>query len=308
LTANLPKVVVVTLYRFVRLPDHRELRTRLADLCQQLDITGTLLLAPEGINGTLAGSRGAVDEFRSVLLDDPRFQQTEYKESFTADMPFYRMKVRIKKEIVTLGEPAADPIRRVGTYVAPEDWNTLISDPDILVIDTRNDYEVRMGTFQGAINPATGSFREFPAFLRQSLSPERHRKIAMFCTGGIRCEKASSLLLAEGFEEVYHLKGGILKYLEIVPEYKSLWNGECFVFDQRVSVTHGLRPGGYQLCYGCRHPLSPADISSPHYEAGVSCCHCHGALTTGKRAGARERHRQVTLARAKNLRHLGPQQ
>ena len=307
MTANLPKIVVASLYRFVRLPDYRELRTRLADLCQQLDIMGTILLAPEGINGTVAGSRLAVNEFRSVLLGDPRFQKMEYKECFTIEMPFYRMKVRVKKEIVTLGEPAADPSRQVGTYVAPEDWNTLISDPGILVIDTRNDYEVRMGTFQGAINPGTGSFRELPAFLRQSLSPERQRRIAIFCTGGIRCEKASSLLLAEGFEEVYHLKGGILKYLEVVPEYQSLWRGECFVFDQRVSVKHGLRVGEYELCYGCRQPLSLADKSSPHYEAGVSCCHCHGTLTAGKRAGARERHRQVFLARAKNLRHLGPQ-
>jgi UPF0176 protein len=242
------------------------------------------------------------------LFADPRFQQTEYKESFTTEIPFYRMKVRVKKEIVTLGEPAADPTRQVGTYVAPQDWNTLISDPGICVIDTRNDYEVKMGTFQRAINPGTGSFREFPAFVRQSLLPERHRRIAIFCTGGIRCEKASSLLLAEGFEEVYHLKGGILKYLEIVPESESLWHGECFVFDQRVSVIHGLRVGEYELCYGCQHPLSLADKSSPHYEAGVSCRHCHGRLTASKRAGARERHRQVYLARAKNLRHLGPQQ
>ena len=300
-------VVVAALYRFVRLPDYRELRKPLLDNCRAIGLKGTLLLAPEGINGTVAGSRSAIDRLRARLLADPRFRDMEYKESLAIGMPFYRMKVKLKREIVTLGESAADPTRRVGSYVDPNDWNALINNPEVLVVDTRNDYEVAVGTFQRAVNPKTESFRDFPAFVREQLSPEKHRAVAMFCTGGIRCEKATSLLLAEGFEAVYHLKGGILKYLETVPASDSLWQGECFVFDQRVSVRHGLEQGQFELCFGCRHPLSPGDKESPRFEAGVSCPHCHANQSPSKRARARERQHQIELASARRRQHLGPQ-
>lgn len=300
-----PPVVVASLYRFVRLTDYRALRDPLLDQCRALGLKGTLLLAPEGINGTVAGDRGAIDELRGYLGKDLRFQDMEYKESLATAMPFYRMKVKLRKEIVTLAEPAADPTVRVGTYVEPDDWNALISDPDVLVIDTRNDYEVTVGTFRRAANPNTGSFREFPAYVRERLSGQKHRKVAMFCTGGIRCEKATSLLLAEGFGEVYHLKGGILRYLETVPKADSLWEGECFVFDQRVSVRHGLEKGKFRLCYGCRHPLSPEDRQSPQYEEGVSCPHCYTGQSESKRNRARERQQQVELASRRNQSHLG---
>jgi UPF0176 protein len=299
-------VVVAALYRFVRLPDYRELRETLLEKCLSLDLKGTLLLAPEGINGTVAGKRHAIDHLRTRLWGDARFRDMEYKESLATEVPFYRMKVKLKKEIVTLGAPEADPTRRVGTYVNPADWNALISDPEVLVVDTRNDYEVLVGTFRRAMNPQTGSFREFPAFVRENLSPEKHKKVAMFCTGGIRCEKATSLLLAEGFDDIYQLKGGILKYLETVPASDSLWDGECFVFDQRVSVTHGLAKGQFQLCYGCRHPLPPEDQKSPRFETGVSCPHCDADLSDSRRARARERQQQIELANARGQPHLGP--
>ena len=299
-------VVVAALYQFARLPDYRELRETLLEKCCSLELKGTLLLAPEGINGTVAGKRHAVDHLLAHLLGDARFRDMEYKESLATERPFYRMKVKLKKEIVTLGAPEADPTRRVGTYVDPGNWNALISDPEVLVVDTRNDYEVRVGTFRRAMNPKTGSFRDFPAFVREHLSPKKHKKVAMFCTGGIRCERATSLLLAEGFENVYHLKGGILKYLETVPASDSLWEGECFVFDQRVSLMHGLAEGQFQLCYGCRHPLSPEDKKSPRFEAGVSCPHCYADQSDSKRARARERQQQIELANARRQPHLGP--
>lgn len=266
--------VVATFYKFTRLSDCVEQRSLLLTKCQELGLKGTILLAPEGINGTLAGERSAIDSILAHLRQDPRLAKLEHKESTTTSAPFQRMKVKLKREIVTLGQADVDPTDQVGQYVAPQDWNQLISDPEVLLIDTRNDYEVGIGTFQGAVNPHTQSFREFPDYVAAHLDPARHKKVAMFCTGGIRCEKATSLLKQQGFEQVYHLQGGILKYLEEVPPTESHWQGECFVFDERVAVGHGLAPGTYDLCYACGYPISPVDKASAAYVEGVSCPHC----------------------------------
>lgn len=271
--------VVAALYKFVKLPDFAEKQHPLLSYCQAQGVRGTILLAAEGLNGTIAGSRQAIDSILSFLRSDPRLANLEYKESYADSQPFDRMKVRLKQEIVTLGLPEIDPNQQVGTYVSPEDWNTLILDPEVTVIDTRNDYEVSIGTFRGAQNPETESFRQFPDYVHNHLDPTKQRKVALFCTGGIRCEKASSFMLSQGFQEVYHLKGGILKYLEKVPEDESLWEGECFVFDQRVSVRHGLAAGTYKMCQGCGRPISKADQLSPEYQEGVSCAYCFEHLT-----------------------------
>lgn len=297
--------VVAALYKFVGLPDCRELQLRLLDFCRARDIKGTLLLAEEGINGTIAGTRAGIDAVLGYLKADPRLADLEHKESYTDEPPFLRMKVKLKREIVTLGVPNVDPGSWVGHYVEPGDWNALISDPEVLLVDTRNDYECSIGTFKGAVNPQTESFREFPEYVRDNLDPKRHKKIAMFCTGGIRCEKATSYLLNQGFEQVYHLKGGILKYLETVPKEESLWEGECFVFDSRVAVDHGLAEGSYDQCHACRHPVSEEDKASGLYEPGVQCPHCHDRRTEEQRAGAAERYRQEQLARSRNEKHLG---
>ncbi|PHJ66273.1 hypothetical protein VF14_32345 [Nostoc linckia z18] len=295
--------VVATLYKFVKLPDFAEKREPLLSYCQGQGIKGTILLAEEGINGTIAGSRQAIDSVLWFLRSDPRLADLEHKESYTETPPFERMKVRLKQEIVTLGLPEIDPNEQVGTYVTPEEWNNLISDPEVTVIDTRNDYEVNIGTFQGAENPQTASFREFPDYVRQHLDPTKHKKVALFCTGGIRCEKASSFMLAQGFAEVYHLKGGILKYLEEIPAQASLWQGECFVFDERVAVSHGLESGSYELCLSCGRPISEEDKLSPKYEPGISCAHCFDSLTDEKRARQQEkwRHYQSQIANKKKL-------
>ncbi len=295
--------VVATLYKFVKLPDFAEKREPLLSYCQGQGIKGTILLAEEGINGTIAGSRQAIDSVLWFLRSDPRLADLEHKESYTETPPFERMKVRLKQEIVTLGLPEIDPNEQVGTYVTPEEWNNLISDPEVTVIDTRNDYEVNIGTFQGAENPQTASFREFPDYVRQHLDPTKHKKVALFCTGGIRCEKASSFMLAQGFAEVYHLKGGILKYLEKIPAQASLWQGECFVFDERVAVSHGLESGSYELCLSCGRPISEEDKLSPKYEPGISCAHCFDSLTDEKRARQQEkwRHYQSQIANKKKL-------
>jgi UPF0176 protein len=286
-------LVVATLYKFVRLPDFAEQQQPLLSFCQSRGIKGTLLLAEEGINGTIAGSRAAIDAVLSFLRADPRLADLEHKESFADVQPFDRMKVRLKSEIVTLGVPEADPNVQVGTYIAPKDWNTLIADPEITVIDTRNDYEVSIGSFQRAENPQTRSFRQFPDYVRTQLDPAQHKKVALFCTGGIRCEKASAFMLAQGFEEVYHLKGGILRYLEEVPTDESLWEGECFVFDQRVAVQHGLAPGTHDLCRSCGHPISDEDKASSSYEDGIACPYCVDQLTDAKRNRQEARRRQA---------------
>lgn len=290
-------IVIAALYHFAPLPDFRDVREAVLVRCRELGIRGTLLLAEEGINGTVSGSRHGVDALLAHLRADPRLAALEHKESFSDRHPFRRLKVKLKKEIVTLGVDGVDPNRVVGTYVEPEDWNALISDPDVVLIDTRNDYEVAIGTFRNSVDPMTRSFREFPAYVRENFDPARHRKVAMFCTGGIRCEKASSFMRAEGFPEVYHLKGGILKYLEKVKPEDSLWQGECFVFDHRVGITHGLGEGSAEMCFGCGHPVTPAEREEPGYEHGVSCLHCSARLGEEKRGRLRERMRQVELAR-----------
>lgn len=295
-------IIVAALYQFTPLPNFQKLQEPLKNLCNTLKIKGILLLAAEGINGTVAGSRSAIDSLKNFL--EKHFDALEYKESWANHMPFHRMKVRLKKEIVTLGVPNINPAERVGTYVAPEDWNTLITEPDVLLIDVRNDYEVKIGTFQGALNPKTQNFNEFPAFVK-TLDKNKHRRIAMCCTGGIRCEKASSYMLSQGFEEVYHLKGGILKYMETTPPENSLWEGECFVFDGRVAVGHGLQLGEAQSCHGCRVPLSIEELQSPLYERGVSCPHCYDRVTPEKKKAARQRQMQEDLAQQRGEKHIG---
>lgn len=302
---NVSKIIVAALYKFAKLPDYRERQPELHDFCVSQELYGTLLLAEEGINGTVAGTRAGIDALIAFLKADQRFADLEHKESYADEMPFTRMKVKLKKEIVTLGVAGINPNEKVGTYVAPEDWNALISDPDVVLIDTRNGYEVDIGTFRGAIDPQTTTFREFPAYIDKNFNPARHKKIAMFCTGGIRCEKASSLMVAQGFEQVYHLQGGILKYLEKVPPEQSLWQGECFVFDQRISVGHGLKVGEYEQCHGCRHPISPEDKASAQFVEGVCCPHCFDALTEEKRTRFAERQKQTELARMRGSAHIG---
>lgn len=296
--------VVAALYKFVRLPDYVKLRDSLYQLMVDHKVKGTLLLAEEGINGTICGPRDGVDAVKAWLDADPRFAGMSYKESFATEQAFYRTKVKLKTEIVTMGVDGVDPVHIVGTYVKGEAWNQLISDPDTIVIDTRNDYEVAIGTFANAINPNTKTFREFPAWAAENLDKTKHKKVAMFCTGGIRCEKSTAYLKEQGFEEVYHLDGGILKYLEEVPETDSLWRGECFVFDQRVAVKHGLAQGSYDQCYACRMPLSPEEMASPLYVKGLSCPHCHDQISAEQRASFEERQKQIELAKARGEKHI----
>lgn len=297
--------VVAAVYKFVKLEDCAELRAPLQAQCETLGIIGTLLLAAEGINGTIAGTRSGIDQILAYLRSDPRLADLPHKESSAELPPFYRMKVKLKKEIVTMGVPGIDPTDRVGQYVKPEDWNALINDPDVLLVDTRNDYEVDVGTFKGAVDPRITTFREFPEYVKTHFDPDKQPRVAMFCTGGIRCEKASAYMLQQGFPEVYHLQGGILKYLEHVPAEESLWQGECFVFDQRVAVGQNLAPGHYELCYGCSRPISAAEKDSEKYQAGVSCPNCYDSLTPEKRAAAIERQKQVTLAAQRGAAHIG---
>jgi UPF0176 protein len=298
-------ITITSLYKFVALDGLTGLQVELRTFCTEHGIKGTLLLASEGINGTVAGSTEAIAALHVMLNADPRFSGIEHKESIADANPFARMKVRLKKEIVTLGVAGVDPNREVGTYVEPAKWNELISRPDIVVIDTRNDYETAIGTFAGAIDPGTTNFREFPAwFDRNRERFGNSPKFAMFCTGGIRCEKATAFLRQQGYDEVYHLKGGILRYLEEVPEAQSLWQGECFVFDDRVSVGHGLKPGPYDLCHACRMPISPEDKASPLFVAEVSCPRCHDRLAEKKKAALAERRKQVDLARRRGERHV----
>ena len=301
--------LVAALYRFVHLQDYAAMRQPLYDFCLERDITGTLLLAEEGINGTIAGRPEAVREVLAHLRGDPRLAMLEHKESRAKEQPFYRMKVKLKREIVTMGVPNIHAATMAGTYVDPRHWNELIEDSDTVVVDVRNDYEVAIGTFANAINPKTGSFTEFPEWVRQQSLPggvlDGKRKVAMFCTGGIRCEKSTAYLRSQGFDEVFHLQGGILKYLETVPPEQSRWQGQCFVFDERVSVGHGLEPGNYAFCRACRYPLSEQDRTSPQYEEGVSCPHCRGQHTETQMQRFRERQKQVELARQRNQRHIG---
>ena len=302
-------VRVAALYCFTRFTDCASLRPSLLRACLDNGVRGTLLLAAEGINGTIAGPPDGIAAVLEHIRALPGCAELDVKFSTATAMPFHRTKVRLKREIVTMGEPDIDPRASVGTYVEPQEWNALISDPDTIVIDTRNDYEVAAGTFAGAIDPGTATFRDFPAWFRAErdrlLGAGKPPKVAMFCTGGIRCEKSTAFLKQEGVEDVFHLKGGILKYLEVVPEEQSLWQGECFVFDQRVTVGHGLREGSFALCHACRRPVSATDRESPLYEPGVSCPACHAERTDEQRASCRERYRQEQIATARGARHVG---
>jgi len=296
--------LVAALYKFVRLPHFEALQQPLLDTCEANGVKGTLLLADEGINGTIAGPESGVRKLLDFMHSHDEFKDLIHKESWASEMPFLRMKVRLKKEIVTMGVPGTDPNAIVGTYVKPQSWNALISDPDVVLVDTRNDYEVEIGTFKGAVDPKTTNFRDFPAWAAENKDILKKPKIAMFCTGGIRCEKSTAYMKSQGYEEVYHLEGGILKYLEEIPKEESLWEGECFVFDSRISVGHGLEEGEYDQCYGCRWPITEEDKQSSKYEKGVSCPRCHGTLSTEKKAAAKERQKQIDLARERNEDHL----
>ena len=300
-------LVVAAFYQFTELPDYRELRPAVLDVCTSNRIRGTLLLAEEGINGTIAGTREGIDAVRAWLDLDGRFGRLEYKESLMdADsVPFYRMKVKLKKEIVTLGVPGISPKLKAGRYVMPEDWNELINDPETITIDTRNDYEYEVGTFKGAINPETKTFREFPEWVADNLDPKKHKKIAMFCTGGIRCEKSTSYLLEKGFEEVYHLKGGVLNYFEQVPHTESIWEGECFVFDNRVTVNHQLEPGEFDQCHACRRPITKEDKTRSEFVMGVQCHHCIDEYSDAQRERFLMRQQQIELAESRGERHVG---
>lgn len=299
------EIVVCALYKFVTLDDFEAKKQPLLDFMLARDIRGTLLLAREGINGTVAAPREAIDALLDNLRADPRLAEISYKESYTDSSPFMRSRVKLKKEIVTMGVEGIDPKRVVGTYVKPKQWNQLISEPDVLLVDTRNDYEVQVGTFKNAVNPKTDSFREFPEYVKTHLDPNKHKKVAMFCTGGIRCEKSTAYLKEQGFEEVYHLEGGILKYLEEVPAEQSMWEGECFVFDDRVTVNHQLEKGDYDQCHACRLPITEQDMQSPLYQKGVSCPHCYDQTSEEQKQRFAEREKQIQLARLRGEAHIG---
>lgn len=296
---------VAALYHFTRFDDITAIQGPLLDLCKSRDISGTLLLAPEGINGTIAGDRAGIDAVITHIRALAGCADVEWKESSATVAPFHRMKVRLKREIVTMGQPDVDPATTVGQYVAPADWNALIQSPDVAVIDTRNDYEVAIGTFDGAVDPQTKTFGEFPAWWAENKHRFHNKKIAMFCTGGIRCEKSTNYLIGQGVEDVYHLKGGILKYLEEVPQTDSTWDGDCFVFDARVSVGHGLKEGPHILCYACRRPLLPSDRERPDFEEGVSCHQCTSDTSDDDKARFRERQKQIGLAKKRGSHHIG---
>ena len=305
MSLDAPSTQVAALYRFVRLEEYENLRGPLLAFCEARGIRGTLLLAEEGINGTIAGTAQAISEVLAYLKKDDRLADLECKFSYNTDRPFLRMKVKLKKEIVTMGRPGIDPNQCVGRYASPEQWNTLVDDPECLVIDTRNDYEVEIGTFRGAVNPYTTSFREFPEWVEKNLDPSKHKKVAMFCTGGIRCEKSTSLLVSMGFEDVWHLQGGILNYLEKTPVEQTRWDGECFVFDSRVSVDHDLEKGSYDQCYACRFPIDDAQKASDLYVPGVSCPRCHDAHSDQQKERFTERQKQIALAKARGEAHIG---
>ena len=309
MTYVMTNFLTTSFYHFVQLDEYEKLQPIIQDFCNKHSIKGTILLASEGINGTISAKKEIIEAFHLFIKTDKRlnnkFKDLQHKESWATKNPFYRMKVRLKKEIVALGMQGISPTKKVGQYVRPEDWNQLISDPDTIVIDTRNGYEVDIGTFKNAVNPRTETFREFPQYVEEELKDKKNKKVAMFCTGGIRCEKATSLMLEKGFEEVYHLQGGILKYLEDIPKKESLWEGECFVFDQRVAVTHNLEEGLYGQCFACRHPLSPDEIESKQYNPGISCPYCYNKLSSQKKASVTERQKQIELSKARGEDHIG---
>jgi UPF0176 protein len=303
--SQMSQVVVCALYKFVALPNFEAIRQPLLTVMENADIKGTLLLAQEGINGTVAGSQASIEALLAWFETQEGLSNIVTKLSFDEAMPFYRTKVKLKKEIVTMGIEGIDPRKVVGTYVKPKDWNALISDPDVILVDTRNDYEVQIGTFKNAMNPVTETFREFPQYVKENLDPAIHKKVAMFCTGGIRCEKSTAYLKEQGFEEVYHLEGGILKYLEEVKQEESLWEGECFVFDNRVAVNHQLEKGQYDQCNACRMPITEEEKLSVAFVQGVSCPHCIEKIPEEQRQRYIERERQVQLAKQRGESHIG---
>lgn len=298
-------IVVSALYKFVRLEDFEALRQPLLNKIESHQVRGTLLLALEGINGTIAGSAKGIEAVLEFLKQDARLTDIVHKESYHKELPFKRSKVKLKKEIVTMGVEGIDPRQVVGTYVKPSEWNALISDPEVLLVDTRNDYEIEIGTFENAVNPNTKTFREFPDYVKNNLNPQKHKKVAMFCTGGIRCEKSTAYMKEQGFEEVYHLEGGILKYLEEVDEKDTMWQGECFVFDDRVAVNHQLEKGQYDQCHACRMPITEADKQLESYQPGVSCHHCIDVMTDEQKARFAEREKQIKLSKARGEAHIG---
>ena len=301
----MPKYVVCALYHFVILEDFESIREPLLEIMLKEEVRGTLLLAREGINGTISGTREGIDNVLAWLRSDARLAKLDTKESYDDEIPFYRTRVKLKKEIVTMGIESLDPKHIVGTYVKPKDWNALISDPDVLLVDTRNDYEVAIGTFKDAINPDTTVFRQFPKYVEDNLDTTKHKKVAMFCTGGIRCEKSTAYLKTQGFDEVYHLEGGVLKYLEEVPEEESMWEGECFVFDNRVSVNHQLEKGKYDQCHACRMPITEDDKTHENFTRGVSCHHCYDQTSELQKQRYIERQKQIELAKQRGEDHIG---
>jgi len=304
-TDNSNAITICALYKFVRLATFEALREPLTNKMMSVDVKGTLLLAAEGINGTIAGPQTGIETVLAFLAEQPGLDNIVHKESYTKENPFHRTKVKLKKEIVTMGVEGIDPNQVVGTYVKPKDWNALISDPEVVLVDTRNDYEIEIGTFKNAINPNTETFREFPEYVEKNLDKNKHKKVAMYCTGGIRCEKSTAYLKEQGFEEVYHLEGGILKYLEEVPSTETMWQGECFVFDGRVAVNHDLEQGQYDQCFACRFPLTETEKESVHYIEGVSCHRCHDKVTEAQRNRYAERQRQIALAQERGESHIG---
>ena len=302
---NMNNITVCALYKFVRLENFEEVKPPLLKVMEENEVKGTLLLALEGINGTIAGPKSGIDAVLNFINSDERLAGVSFKCSYHQANPFQRTKVKLKKEIVTMGVEGIDPTLTVGTYVKPKDWNALISDPEVLLIDTRNDYEVEIGTFENAVNPNTETFREFPEYVAKNLDKTKHKKVAMFCTGGIRCEKSTAYLKEQGFEDVYHLEGGVLKYLEEVPEQETMWQGECFVFDGRVAVNHSLERGQYDQCFACRYPITEEEKTSEHYIQGVSCPRCHDKYTDEQKSSFREREKQINLAKARGEEHIG---
>lgn len=297
--------VSCALYKFVTLPNYEALREPLLEAMSQNNVFGTLLLAREGINGTVSSTREGVDALLAWIAQQPGLENIDTKESYHSEIPFYRSKVKLKKEIVTMGVEGIDPRQVVGTYVKPQDWNDLISDPEVLVVDTRNDYEVEIGTFKNAVDPKTTSFREFPDWANKNIDRAKTKKIAMFCTGGIRCEKSTAYMKEQGFEEVYHLEGGILKYLEEVPKDQTLWQGECFVFDNRVAVDHDLKRGSYDQCHACRMPITEQEKTLDSYQEGLSCHHCFDRVSDEQKQRFAQRQKQVQLAKARGEKHIG---
>jgi len=297
--------VTCALYKFVALPNYGSIRHPLLSVMTDNNVFGTLLLAAEGINGTISGRREDIDAVLSWLDQQPGLENIDTKESFDDEIPFYRSKVKLKKEIVTMGVEGIDPKQVVGTYVKPSDWNALISDPEVVLVDTRNDYEVEIGTFENAIDPKTKSFRDFPEWAKNNLDRNKHKKVAMFCTGGIRCEKSTAYMKEQGFEEVYHLEGGILKYLEDVPKEQTLWQGECFVFDNRVAVDHDLKRGSYDQCHACRMPITEQEKTLDTYAEGLSCLHCYGTVSDDQKQRFAQRQKQIELAKARGEEHIG---